>query len=411
MDNLNIFCVGGAIRDLIMGNPPSDYDFVVVGATPQQMLDLGFSHIGKDFPVFLHPEFGWEFALARTERKVGVGYTGFEVDFDSSVTLEQDTLRRDLTINSLACRVLGWEGATPILSDRIIDYFGGIRDIEDKLLRPVSEHFKEDPVRVLRAGRFLARFPDFTPTVSLYKMCEQILNNGELRHLVPERIYLEFEKTMTEKAPLRLVDFLLTIRGKDGQTGFDEIFVGGMIRDGFGASVCRNMEQISLLDIGTEDKILANFARMTCWMTVEEIHTFCKILKSPNFVLSTCLRVNAAHKMLNDTNRVMGEGEHAMQVLETLDVMRTGQHNIAAFEAALVNNVGFKPVWLSQLQQMKDVIHAVGINDIPIELHPGKRITLTMAPPPGKEIAVAIRQARVWKLSEFIGQLKEKANT
>ena len=149
---MKIYCVGGAVRDELLGRPVSDRDWVVVGATPEEMLERGFLPVGKDFPVFLHPQTKEEYALARTERKTGRGYHGFAFHASPEVTLEEDLARRDLTINAMARDETG----------RLIDPYGGLEDLRRKVLRHVSPAFAEDPVRILRVARFSARLPDFT---------------------------------------------------------------------------------------------------------------------------------------------------------------------------------------------------------------------------------------------------------
>lgn len=196
---MKIFTVGGAIRDILMGVKPSDYDYVVVGSTPQQMLDLGYKQVGADFPVFLHPDTGEEYALARTERKSGHGYSGFTVHAAPDVTLEDDLGRRDLTINAMACDE----------SDHIVDPYEGQADIENKVLRHVrAETFVEDPVRVLRLARFAARYADFTVAQETMGLCQEMVRNGELNHLVAERVWQEIAKGLMEAKPSRMFEFL-----------------------------------------------------------------------------------------------------------------------------------------------------------------------------------------------------------
>jgi len=187
---MKIYSVGGAVRDQLLGIPHKDQDYVVVGATPQDMLDLGYTQVGADFPVFLHPESGEEYALARQERKTGPGYHGFETRFDPDVTIEQDLLRRDLTINAMAVDGHG----------NLIDPYGGVEDINEGVLRHVSEAFAEDPVRVLRVARFAARF-DFDVHESTMDLMRELVDAGELDHLTPERVWSEFERAMLEEHP------------------------------------------------------------------------------------------------------------------------------------------------------------------------------------------------------------------
>jgi tRNA nucleotidyltransferase (CCA-adding enzyme) len=206
---MQIFRVGGCVRDALRGEvrkvhggadgaPRTDRDWVVVGATPQQMLDLGFRPVGKDFPVFLHPETQEEYALARTERKTGPGYKGFEPHTSPNVTLEQDLARRDLTINAMA---MGDDG-------RLIDPYGGRRDLEEGVLRHVSPAFVEDPVRILRLARFAARFPDFTVAPETAELMRSMVRNGEADALVPERVMQEISRGLVEQRPSRMLRVL-----------------------------------------------------------------------------------------------------------------------------------------------------------------------------------------------------------
>ena len=186
---MKTYLVGGAVRDALLGLPAGDRDWVVVGATQQQMEALGFKAVGRDFPVFLHPLSGEEHALARTERKSGRGYRGFVVDADPSVTLEQDLQRRDFTINAIA---------RDEDSGELVDPWGGVRDIEQRVLRHVGPAFVEDPLRVLRAARFMARFAalGFTLAEETAELMRQIAASGELDTLVPERVWQELRKAL-----------------------------------------------------------------------------------------------------------------------------------------------------------------------------------------------------------------------
>lgn len=196
---MKIYLVGGAVRDQLMGLEPKDKDYVVIGSTPEEMLNAGYKQVGANFPVFISPVDGCEYALARTEVKNGNGYQGFDCAFGPEVTLEEDLARRDLTINAIA---------QDVITGEIFDPFGGQEDIEAKLLRPTTKAFAEDPVRILRTARFLARYPDFSTHISMDLMKRQILASGELGHLVPERVWLELEKTLGEKKPSRFFDFM-----------------------------------------------------------------------------------------------------------------------------------------------------------------------------------------------------------
>lgn len=190
---LNVYRVGGAVRDALLGWPVVDNDWVVVGAAPDDMRKRGFKPVGRDFPVFLHPESAEEYALARTERKSGHGYAGFEVHASPDVTLEEDLLRRDLTINAIAQSRQG----------ELTDPFNGQGDIEQRLLRHVSPAFSEDPLRVLRTARFLARYCllGFTIAPETLALMRQVSLSGELEHLAAERVWVETEKALGEPSP------------------------------------------------------------------------------------------------------------------------------------------------------------------------------------------------------------------
>ncbi|MDA8383587.1 MAG: multifunctional CCA addition/repair protein [Betaproteobacteria bacterium] len=195
---MRIYVVGGAVRDELLGRAVADRDYLVVGATPEDMARRGFRPVGKDFPVFLHPETHEEYALARTERKSGRGYKGFQVYAAPEVTLEQDLGRRDLTINAMAKDESG----------TLIDPFGGARDLEDKCLRHVSGAFVEDPVRILRVARFAARFPDFRIAPETLNLMREMVASGEVDALVPERVWQEFSRGLMESRPSRMIEAL-----------------------------------------------------------------------------------------------------------------------------------------------------------------------------------------------------------
>ncbi len=197
---MRIYAVGGAIRDELLGVPVSDRDYVVVGATPEQMAAQGFRPVGKDFPVFLHPVTREEYALARTERKTAAGYHGFQFYYAPDVTLEEDLARRDLTINAMA-RELQPDGE---LSGPVIDPFGGRADLEAKRFRHVGDAFVEDPVRILRLARFAARFHEFEIAPDTLALMRTVVAAGEVDALVPERVWQEVSRGLMEKKPSRM---------------------------------------------------------------------------------------------------------------------------------------------------------------------------------------------------------------
>ena len=190
---MKVYLVGGAVRDQLLGLPVKDRDWIVVGAVPATLLYLGYQQVGKDFPVFLNPKTKEEYALARTERKSSVGYTGFICDFSPTITLEQDLIRRDLTINAMAQSEDG----------EIIDPYGGKQDLENRILRHISPAFSEDPLRVLRVARFAARYHSlgFKIASETLSLMAELAQSGELQHLTTERVWLETEKALNEKNP------------------------------------------------------------------------------------------------------------------------------------------------------------------------------------------------------------------
>jgi len=195
---MKVYEVGGAVRDALLGRPASDRDWVVVGATPEEMVAAGFRPVGRDFPVFIHPQSGEEYALARTERKSAPGYHGFQFHAAPDVTLEEDLARRDLTINAIARAGDG----------TLVDPFGGRRDLERKLLRHVSDAFVEDPVRLLRLARLAARFHDFTVAPETEALLRRMVASGEVDHLVPERVWQELSRGLMEDHPARMFELL-----------------------------------------------------------------------------------------------------------------------------------------------------------------------------------------------------------
>ncbi|MBF0658077.1 tRNA nucleotidyltransferase [Psychrobacter sp. NG25] len=199
---MQIYLVGGAVRDRLLKRPIKDKDFVVVGATVAEMIDAGFQQVGADFPVFLHPSSHEEYALARTERKQGLGYQGFSVHATPDVSLEDDLQRRDLTINAMAIEVTSLNDDTPI-NGNVIDYYGGLADIKNKTLRHVSSAFSEDPLRVLRTARFYSRYYDlgFSIAEDTLNLMRQLVDSGELSHLSSERIWQESSRATMQISP------------------------------------------------------------------------------------------------------------------------------------------------------------------------------------------------------------------
>ncbi len=219
---MQTYLVGGAVRDGLLGHfhpapdtstghtPHTDRDWVVVGATPEAMVAQGFLPVGRDFPVFLHPETREEYALARTERKTARGYHGFAFLAHPDVTIEQDLARRDLTVNAMAiaAEALDAEGRFDPRSPALIDPYGGQRDLQARVLRHVTDAFHEDPVRILRMARFAARWPDFTIAPETQALMREMVDGGEIDHLVPERVWQELSRGLMEQRPSRMLEVL-----------------------------------------------------------------------------------------------------------------------------------------------------------------------------------------------------------
>ena len=196
---MKVYLVGGAVRDALLGLSGSDRDWIVVGSTPEEMASLGYQPVGKDFPVFLHPDTREEYALARTERKTARGYKGFAVYAAPDVTLEEDLARRDLTINAIA---------QDPLTDEMFDPYGGRQDLANKVLRHVTEAFREDPVRILRIARFSARFPEFSVAPETLSLMREMVNEGEVDALISERVWQEIASGLMGKQPSRMLQVL-----------------------------------------------------------------------------------------------------------------------------------------------------------------------------------------------------------
>ncbi len=204
---MQIYLVGGAVRDALLGLRVQDRDWVVVGATPQALVDQGFVAVGRDFPVFLHPVSHEEYALARTERKTAPGYHGFAVQASPDVTLEDDLARRDLTINAMAVPAAQVD-EKGFASETVVDPFGGKKDLQLKVLRHVTAAFREDPVRILRLARFCARFASFTVAPETLQIMQDMVEAGEVDHLVPERVWQEWARGLMEARPSRMFEEL-----------------------------------------------------------------------------------------------------------------------------------------------------------------------------------------------------------
>ena len=329
---MKVYVVGGAVRDELLGLPVQDRDFVVVGATPEDMLKLGFKPVGKDFPVFLHPDTHEEYALARTERKSGKGYKGFTVYAAPDVTLEDDLRRRDLTINAMAKDEAG----------RIIDPFGGRQDLEKRVLRHVSEAFAEDPVRILRVARFAARF-GFSVDPSTMSLMRRMVESGEADYLVAERVWQEFAKGLMEKAPERM---------------FEVLEAAGLLKKLFPELRERT---------GLQGSLPVRFARLAWPLKEAEVEALCERLRAPNDVRELAL--------LGARNRVALRGSRLatpqalLELLKRTDAFRRPERfrdllEVAARDVPVVDT--------SRLERAFAAASEVNAGEIAAEAQPGQ---------------------------------------
>lgn len=295
---MEIYLVGGAVRDQLLGLPVKERDWVVVGATPQEMLCLGFRKVGRDFPVFLHPKTHEEYALARTERKTGKGHIGFICHADPGVTLEDDLKRRDLTINAIAQTKTG----------KIIDPYGGYKDLKKCILRHVSPAFAEDPVRILRLARFAARFGNFKVHRETNKLMQDMLATGEIDALVPERVWQELSRALSEHFPEQFFSVLHSCQVL--QKLFPEI------ASHFTAVIKLLMRVVEL----TED-VAVRFAAITFNLATEEIKHLCKKYKPPSAYRDLALLINTLTNNLSKLSKIL-EHDNLVTLLEQADAYR-----------------------------------------------------------------------------------------
>ena len=298
---MKTYVVGGAVRDELLGLPVKDRDHVVVGATPDEMVKLGFKPVGKDFPVFLHPATHEEYALARTERKSGRGYKGFTVYAAPDVTLEDDLRRRDLTINAMARAEDG----------SLIDPFQGKRDLEQRVLRHVSEAFAEDPVRILRVARFAARF-GFSVAPETMQLMKDMVASGETDYLVPERVWQEFAKGLMEDRPERMFEVL---------------------------EACGLRERL-LPELETQPEelpgSLASRFALLCWALAEdEVETLCRRLRVPNDPRELGLLASRSRAALENARRP----EELLELLKKTDAFRRPERFAELLEVARLQHV------------------------------------------------------------------------
>lgn len=369
--NVKVYIVGGYVRDRVLGRECKDHDFVVVGATPQQMLDAGFQQVGAEFPVFLHPLSGDEYALARTERKTGSGYNGFTTDHNPSITLEEDLFRRDLTINAMAREVIGWnEHGHAKLSDEIIDPFGGLTDLQNGVLRHVSEAFADDPLRVLRVARFAARYK-FVVAYDTMVLMDKLVRSGELNHLTTERVWSEMEKAIMEPHPADFFWMLVTCGAQ--QVLFPDLHWSGHKSKLLNRAAIRSADKLTRMAVVFSDVISSQ--------------QLLKRLKAPNEVTRIVHKVNIA---LNKRFRGV-DGFWALSVLKELDVFRMPSDIETIISALVIFDVPAENI--DKLLMSYRAAAAVDFNS----LSPDQREILQ-----GPAVGKAIDAERVKRIEEVI---------
>jgi tRNA nucleotidyltransferase (CCA-adding enzyme) len=294
---MEIYLVGGAVRDQLLGLPVKERDWVVVGTSVEEMLNLGYIPVGKDFPVFLHPETHEEYALARTERKISKGYTGFKFYTDISVTLEEDLRRRDLTINAIAKKSDG----------EIIDPYHGCEDLKNKILRHVSEAFAEDPVRILRLARFASRFTDFKIHPETLELMRFMVASGEVNALVAERVWQELQRTLELPSPHRFFEILQECGAL--AVIFPEI-------DAHVSEAINRLRQATKFSC----KSIVRFAALTKYLSLDAIKSLCLRVRIPSSYRELALLVV---KYQEDFDRILYlDAEGLLNLLEKLDAFR-----------------------------------------------------------------------------------------
>ncbi|NNN45848.1 MULTISPECIES: multifunctional CCA addition/repair protein [unclassified Vibrio] len=330
---MQIYLVGGAVRDQLLNLPVYDKDWVVVGSSPEQMLREGYQAVGKDFPVFLHPKTKQEYALARTERKTGAGYTGFACYYAQDVTLEEDLARRDLTINAIAQNSQG----------ELIDPYGGKKDIEQRILRHVSKAFVEDPLRVLRVARFAAKLAHlgFTIAKETQQLMQQISQSGELSHLTPERIWQEWHKSLATPSP----EVFLAVLHECGalavvlpelerlfgvpqpeqwhpeiDTGIHTLLVAKQAAQLSSSLTVRFAAQVHDLGKGVTPKAQWPSHKMHCQTGIGIIKRLCERVRIPNEFKELALLVCEQHSNIHRAAELKASTK--LKILDKLDVWR-----------------------------------------------------------------------------------------
>lgn len=357
---MRVYLVGGAVRDSVLNRPVTENDYVVVGTTPQHMLSLGFQQVGADFPVFLHPKTHDEYALARTERKVGNGYHGFSVHTSPNVSLEEDLLRRDLTINAMAIEVNGLFDNS-FKTGEIIDPYHGLQDIQNRQLRHISSAFSEDPVRVLRLARFASRYAPlgFQIADETIALARTMRDDGELNHLVAERVWAETYKALHEPYSYIYFDSLVNIG------------VLGVIMPNFAImrdeAQYANTWQIISKSVALTDDILLKFGLLSLVFIRFDSQTadldffekFCQHLKIPNTYKDFAKFLLKNFKQLQNFNHLYTDEVfdliHKSALLKDIAILNQALHCVMIYQFAMQQDF---------LEQVKTTLQNVKAKDI-----------------------------------------------
>ncbi len=318
------YVVGGAVRDRLLGLPVVDRDHVVIGATVDEMLAAGFQPVGRDFPVFLHPETHEEYALARTERKVAPGYAGFVFHADPSVTLEADLERRDLTVNAIA------EDET---TGTLIDPFDGRGDLANRVFRHVGPAFAEDPVRLLRVARFAARFVDFVIAPETLDLMRGMTRAGEIDALVPERVWQELARGLMERRPSRMID-VLHETGALARVLPEVDALSGI--DGAGADTLRFVDRAAAAGSALEIRFAVLLHRIAPASSARPVEALCKRLAVPRAARELAVVVHRDRDALiaaSATTAASSAATQLVDVMERSDAYRRGVRFLQAVEA------------------------------------------------------------------------------
>ena len=411
----NVYLVGGAVRDSLLGHKTKDKDYVVVGETAQTMVSLGFQSVGSDFPVFLHPKTKDEYALARTERKNGVGYTGFAVDASTSVTLDEDLARRDLTINSMALDANGM----------LIDPFNGQADIKNKILRHTTDAFAEDPVRVLRVARFLARYGEqWSIHPETYALMEQLRDSGELSHLVPERVWKETEKALGEKYPhlfFEALNGLGIFPEIEAMAGVPQpanhhpegdVYVHSML-------VVKRAAELGF-DVETRFAALTHdFGKAYCYQQrgnllgheqegIAVIEAFCRRLKVPNRFKTLATLTSDNHTRCHKLFELTPKKLHKL-IVENMNALEYPQRFQQFLQACLCDAQGRGETFVNRAYPQ--LLFAQSLLEILAQLD--KKAVVKRAISQGKrgpDISGAVREAEIDCLRKYLAELKDHGN-